>query len=142
MTNDISRSRSVPFSEGYGIFPYLIVKRGYALYQQLPIQLQPGIERNESIAGLVVGIPHEETRTYAELQHDDDFRKTLLAVAQHVHEDVKLPCCLVLGPTDAIYFTEEGLTPNKSIPAGGTLLNAAGQPIQLSAPHYLESYDS
>lgn len=123
------------------MFPYLIVKRGYALYQQLPIQLQLGIEPNDFSNGLVVGIPHEEVRTYAELQHDEDFRKTLVAVGQHVHDDLKLPCCLVMGPTDAIYFTEEGLFPNKSIPQGGTLLNAAGQPIQLSAPHYHASYD-
>ena len=141
MTNHISRKRSVPFPEGYGIFPYLIVKRGYALYQQLPIHLHTGIEPNHSTTGLAVGIAKEESRTYAELQHDEDFRKTLLAIAQHVHDDLKLPCCLVFGLADALYLSEAGQLPHQSIPSGGTLLNALGNPIQLSSLHYLKAYD-
>lgn len=140
MTNHISRNRSVPFPEGYGIFPYLIVKRGYALYQQLPIQLQHG--GKSYIPGqLVVGLPPEEHRTYVDLLFDDDFRHTLLELAQHVFASVNKPCCLVFGPKDAVYFTEDGPLPHQSIPSGGTLLNAKGKPIQFSVPHHLEAYD-
>lgn len=129
------------FPEGYGIFPYIIVKKGYAIYQQLPVGFGrlPGSLQQD---GLYMQLPAEEKRSYDKLKNDAVFREKLTELAKTVFKHVELPCCLVFDKQDAVYLSTAGVTTTQSIPRNGTLIDASRKVLQMAAKHYLPIYDT
>jgi hypothetical protein len=141
MNSNPATSHVHSFPEGYGIFPYIIVKKGYAIYQQLPVgfgRLQGSLQHD----GLYVQLTAEEKRDYDVLKNDNVFREKLTELAKTVFKHVEVPCCLVFDKQDAVYLSTAGVTTTQSIPRNGTLIDASGKILQMAAKHYLPVYDT
>jgi hypothetical protein len=127
---------------GYGKFPYVILKVGNTLYMQIPIRFNkdndminyPGIHIN--------GISETELNAY-EVNKSCSLHEKIM---QHCHwmknkieadksETVKM--CLVEGPKTGYYFDENGVEFSKNIPKGGILLTQDHKVIGMNVKHYL-----
>ena len=130
---------------GYGQFPYIIFKVGYALFMQIPIHfLKPGqeIDLQKHPGTQVRDVPEEQLNGSREalifLQHE-----RILEAAEYVIQKAaiqskkELKACLVLGKNQALYYKDGTFTRNTAIPGGGTLLDQMNQVIAMNSVHYL-----
>ena len=133
--NDDLRT-SADFPVGYGKFPYIIIKTGYARYLQLPIHRRSK-EEDPALQGVFIS-EQEVPSPEVERQHNLD---SLMQVRKkHFDQNnIYLPMCLVEGPSEAIYIDEQGnVSENTSIPKGGVLLTGSHKIISLYGPHYYD----
>ena len=122
------------FPPGYGKFPYVIVKMGYARYLQIPIHRTSKAE-DSSLKGIFIS-EKEEPNFKLKREHDLD---ALMQVRQQHYEksEIYLPMCLVEGPEEAVYVDEQGnVSESSSIPKGGVLLTATHEIISMYGRHY------
>jgi len=118
-------------AQGYGTFPYVIVRIHSAIYLQVPIK---EVQRHEEkYPGEQVTTP-EQGETY------------LLELTKRYKEAIDLRnntnhrLCLVLGPEQGFFYEGSEIRPNTSIPSGGTLLNVQQQVIAMNVKHYIQTY--
>lgn len=132
------------FPPGYGTFPYLIIRMQYAVYMQLPIQLEapdPGAPKKPGIQ--IPTISTEQRAAYtANLDsevHDllvEHFRMWKQKT-EFYSKGRKIECCIVEAPDRAYYFKEKEEVKSSSIPRGGTLLGATSEIIGMNVPHFI-----
>ncbi len=124
------------FSQGYGVFPYIIIREWHGVYRQVPITLG---DFDEHQAKLKYSIRNTIAKTtqYKKLLKNELFIESLKKLALQAHIDYNKRSCLVLSPKRCIYF-EEGQIENesKSIPAGGKLLDMNSETIGQGGIHY------
>ena len=126
--------RPEDFPHGYGKFPYIVVKVGYARFVQIPIH-RISKEEDPQLKGIFIS-EREKPNPTLRKQHN---LEALMQVRQEHFEqhEIYLPMCLVEGPKEAIYVDEQGdSSENESIPKGGVLLTASHKIISLYGPHY------
>ena len=119
-------------SEGYGVFPYVIVRMFSAIYLQVPIRTYVGAR--PSWKGINVEVLDEGTELTAD--------KLIEVVKNYKHQieskhNAPHRLCLVVGEKEAYYFEGEDVSRNTSIPSGGTLLNLQQKPIAMNIQHFL-----
>lgn len=115
---------------GYGQFPYIIVKIGYATYKQIPIHFRKD--------GKVVGInncpdkqvddgsenPLSLSRENLTPLHEDRILDEAAFIIERTAAYLELEPkgCVVFGKNRALYYNNGKFTESTSIPSGGILL--------------------
>ena len=129
-----NRKKKNDFPLGYGKFPYVIVKMGYARYLQIPIH-RTSQEEDTSLRGIFIS---EEEEPDLKMKREHDLGALMQVRKQHYEKsEIYLPMCLVEGPEEAVYVDEQGnVSENSSIPKGGVLLTATHEIISMYGPHY------
>jgi hypothetical protein len=131
------------FPSGYGTFPYLIIRMQYAVYMQIPIQLEasdPGAPKKPGIQ--IPNLSEEQRAAYA-VDLDSEVHELLVLhfrmwkqKTEFYSKGRKIECCIVEAPDRAYYFKEKEEIKSPSIPSGGTLLSATSDIIGMNVPHY------
>ena len=130
------RDISENFSQGYGEFPYIIIREWHGVYRQVPVTLGDLDEHQAKLKYSIDNTIAGNTQ-YKKLLRNELFIESLKKLALQAHIDYNKPSCLVLSPKRCIYF-EDGRIENesKSIPAGGKLLDMNGETIGQGGIHY------
>ncbi|MBU3681083.1 MAG: hypothetical protein FGM16_03985 [Flavobacterium sp.] len=130
------------FLPGYGHFPYVILKSGYALYMQIPIHfnVEPDVTKypGTHINGISeADLAHFKANTNSAV-HDLLIARTN-DIKSKIEMDYEKPCllCLVEGPERAYFFKDNEVNYSTAIPSGGTLLTPQNKILAMNAPHYL-----
>ena len=132
------------FPAGYGQFPYLIIRMQYAVYMQIPIQLevtQPGTSKKPGI--LIPNLSAEQRAAY-ESNLDSEVHDLLVEhfrmwkqKTEFYNSGQKIECCIVEAPDRAYYFKGKEEQKSSAIPSGGTLLSASSDVIAMNVPHFI-----
>jgi hypothetical protein len=143
-TNESQFGQVSKFPPGYGTFPYLIIRMHYAVYMQIPIQLEAPKPGDPPRTGIQIPNLSEEQRTGYAANLDSEVHELLV---EHVrmwkqktefyNKGRKIECCIVEAPDRAYYFKEKEEVKSPSIPSGGTLLSASSDIIGMNVPHFL-----
>jgi hypothetical protein len=130
------------FLDGYGKFPYIILKTGYAIYMQIPINFNtkgdfvnyPGTNIENISDELLANYEKDKT---SEL-HDVIIKHCQWLKAK-IEADKKREAriCLVESPEIAYYFDIDEINFTNSIPSGGTLVTPQKKILAMNANHYL-----
>ena len=143
--NSIKKGKlnATKFPEGFGKFPYIILKAGYALYMQIPIQINPdsddlnkfpGTHLNDIDPFLIEAYRKDNTSVLHDilLEHTE-------AIKEKIEADKKRPVrlCLVEAENRAYYFEGNEVLFKSSIPSGGTLITQTEGVIGMGVPHFL-----
>jgi methyl coenzyme M reductase subunit C-like uncharacterized protein (methanogenesis marker protein 7) len=134
------------FPKGYGKFPYIILKAGYAMCMQIPIHLvgdSDYLDFEEYPGSQLLNVPLSILKLEKQKQitalHDRLIEHTQLIYNKIEKERGKLPrLCLVEDENTAYYFNNGEIKENSKIPSGGTLLNQLNQPIKMTGEHYIK----
>lgn len=134
------------FKPGYGEFPYVIVKIGYALMIQIPIHF---VAKGASVD--LKKHPGTQIRDVSEevlsLNRDAQIQALKERVFESGHFVVKRileryeklpPLCMVLGSNEAYYYKDGQFEQGEKVPYGGTLLDQSHNILAMNAKHYLE----
>ena len=129
------------FLNGYGKFPYIILKTGHAIFMQITIHFNTN--------GDYINFPGTNLEVSNDLLADYEKDKTselhdrLIEHCQRIKNKLESDknqqarICLVEGPEIANYFEGEQININNSIPSGGTLVTQQNKIIAMNANHYL-----
>ncbi|MFN5636781.1 MAG: hypothetical protein ACK454_05695, partial [Flavobacteriales bacterium] len=120
-------------AQGFGRFPYVIVRVQPTLYLQFPIHFYHGV--NPELPGLRVRVDDS-----TEL---DACMATLFSVMQGFYaqvngnEAVPYRMCLVLRSNLAYFWEKEGIMLSREIPEGGALMDGQYKVLSLNSSHYI-----
>jgi hypothetical protein len=130
------------FNNGYGKFPYIILKAGWAIYIQIPIHFNAN-DNFENYPGTHLNDVSEAELSEYKKDKTAALHNRLIEhckwIKNKIEADYNKPCkiCLVEGPKTAYYFDKDDISFNDSIPSGGTLLTQANNIIAMNIPHYI-----
>lgn len=131
------------FPNGYGRFPYLIVKVGNGLYRQIPIHLNPISNDKQEFPGVHLNNVEEGEINSLGIGEESLLHYRLLELAKKVKLDLEkesrksFRICLVEGKNSAYYFEADEIIFSSSIPSKETLLSLDNQIIAMRVHHYL-----
>jgi hypothetical protein len=130
------------FKDGYGKFPYVILKVGYALFMQIPIHFNKNNDFINYPGTHINGISEQEIKDfeqeYSAPLHEKIIEHCLWIKNKIEAEKAKpIKMCLVEGPETSYYFDEDGIQFSTNIPGGGTLLTQDKKVIGMNVQHYL-----
>ena len=144
-TNESQFGQVSNFPPGYGTFPYLIIRMQYAVYMQIPIQLEAPKPAEPSRPGIQIPNLSEEQRAAYAADLDSEVHELLV---EHVrmwkqktefyNKGRKIECCIVEAPDRGYYFKDKEEIKSSSIPRGGTLLSASSAVIGMNVPHFID----
>lgn len=130
------------FQNGYGKFPYIILKIESALYMQIPIHFNangdfdsyPGTHINGTLENEIADYKKDITSKL-----HDKLIEHCQGIKNKIEADHEKPCaiCLVEGPETAYYFDKEVICFNCNIPSGGTLITQQNKTVAMNVKHYL-----
>ena len=120
-------------AEGYGTFPYVIVRIQGAVYMQFPIHFYT--ESNPQKPGLRVRVDSLND----EKQNFNDLFNVVRQFDQQINTiDAKaLKMCLVLSPHVCHFFEDNAFKFSDEIPEGGILIDSNYKEIAFNSPHYI-----
>ena len=130
------------FIKGYGKFPYVILKVGYALFMQIPIHFNKNNDIINYPGSHINGVSETDLNTY----EDNKLSSLHEKIIEHCQwmknkievdkgENVKMS--LVEGPDVSYYFDKDEIKFSTNIPSGGTLLTQDNKVIGLNVKHHL-----
>jgi len=143
--NDTSWFKSkANFPNGFGRFPYIILKVGYAIYMQIPIHFNVENEDSENFPGTHINdIDEYLLESYIKDKSSplhqiliDHCRKIKHKLEKDKGQSVRL--CLVEGENIAHYFEVDSDFPHTSIPKGGTLITQTHEVISIVSDHFIK----
>ena len=120
-------------AEGYGTFPYVIVRIQGAVYMQFPIHFYT--ESNPQKPGLRVRVDS----LMDEKQNFDDLFNVVRQFHQQINpiEAKAFKMCLVLSPDVCHFFEDNAFKFSDEIPEGGSLIDANYKMLAFNSPHYI-----
>ena len=130
------------FIDGYGKFPYVIIKVGHALYMQIPIHFNRNNDVTNYPGSHINNISEDELIAY-ENNTLSPLHEKLIEHCQRMKRKIEadrnktIRMCLVEGPETSYYFDEDEIEFSTSIPSGGTLLTQENKVIAMNVKHYL-----
>jgi hypothetical protein len=130
------------FINGYGKFPYVILKVGHAFYMQIPIHFNKKSDFVNYPGTHINGISEVEIENYLK-DKTAPLHEKIIAHCQWMKNKIEtdkgkaVKMCLVEGPETSYYFDEEGISFSKNIPGGGTLLTQDNKIIAMNVNHYI-----
>ena len=133
------------FKPGYGRFPYIIVKIGYAQYMQIPIHFvdegQP-VNLKTHPGTQVCDVPEIifqlDRQTQIEYLHEEIMAATNTFISKtRIYSKKDPEACLVLAKDNGYYYKQGVFEHSQSIPSGGTLLDQTNNIIGMNVEHYL-----
>ncbi|RAR73690.1 hypothetical protein [Flavobacterium aciduliphilum] len=130
------------FINGYGKFPYVILKVGCALYMQIPIHFNKDGDFVNYPGTHVNGISEIDLSTY---NHDKlcSLHEKIIEHCQWMKNKIEtdrnrtIKMCLVEGPDISYYFEGDTIEFSTSIPSGGNLITQDYKVIGMNVKHYL-----
>ena len=130
------------FYNGYGKFPYIILKAGYAMFMQIPIHFNTNGDFENYPGTNIDGISDELLADYEKYKtsalHDRLINHCKWVKARMESEkNREARICLVEGPEIAFYFEGNKITFNNSIPSGGTLVTQQNSILAMNVEHYI-----
>jgi hypothetical protein len=119
-------------AQGYGTFPYVIVRIYSAVYMQFPIHFYT--DSNPDKPGISV-------RVDSLMDEKKNFNDLFNVVRKFDHrintiETKVLRMCLVLSPNVAHYFEDNAFKFSAEIPEGGLLMDNNYKELAMNSPHY------
>ena len=150
MSNNSSTPKASPFGEvrkfpeGYGQFPYLIMRMHYGVYMQIPIQLEaPKADCSNKPGIQIPDISSEQLSAYS-INLDSEIHDILVEhfrkwkqKTEFYNKGRKIECCIVEAPDRSYYFKDKEEIQMTAIPRGGTLLSATSEVIGMNVPHFI-----
>ena len=123
--------------QGFGKFPYLIIRLQYGIYMQFPIHFVK--ERKDGRAGICIQTESSDPKEQQALLLDAiaQFKTQIDEQKKRFHR-----LCVVLDKEQAYYWEEDGIKFSHSIPKGGTLLNSQQDFIAMGFPHQIQTQQS
>ena len=133
------------FKPGYGRFPYIVLKVGYAQYMQIPIHFvgegQPvdiKIHPGTQVRDVPEILLKADRETQIEYLHEQILDVTLMVISKiRVYSKKEPEACLVLAKDKGYYYKQGVFEHSQSIPTGGTLLDQLNNIIAMNVEHYL-----
>lgn len=131
------------FLDGYGKFPYIILKTGYAIYMQIPIHFNTKGDFVNYPGTNLENISDELLSNY-EKDKTSELHDLLIKHCQWLKNKIEADknrearICLVEGPKIAYYFDGDEVNFTDSIPSGGTLVTQQNKILAMNANHYLD----
>lgn len=132
------------FINGYGKFPYIILKNGYAIFMQIPIHFNSNGDFDNNPGTSIDGVSSQEIADY-EVDKKSKLHDRLIAHCKWVKSKIEADknrearICLVEGPEAAYYFEGDSITFSDKIPHGGTLVTQQNKIIAMNVDHYIDS---
>lgn len=119
-------------AQGYGKFPYVILRVIHGTYMQFPIVFTK--EKNHDLKGISIYSEHDhpESQINDLLDAISEFKQNI----EHRHKR-EYNLCLVLAKDQAYYYSGQEISFKNSIPSGGLLINSQQRWIALSHPHHI-----
>jgi len=120
-------------AQGYGRFPYLILRINSGVYMQFPIHFYT--TEIPDLPGLRVCV--------ADTEHEKNNFSSLFGVVQRFNAQINpvdktiFKLCLVLTPRLAYFFEVRCFTLSEDIPFGGSLINSEYKVLALNSAHFL-----
>lgn len=130
------------FKKGYGKFPYIILKTGYAIYMQIPIHFNTNGDYINFPGTNLDGISEQLLTEYG-YDKTSELHDRLIEHCKWVKNKMETEknrearICLVEGPEIGYFFEGEEVTYTNSIPYGGTLVTQQNDVLAMNANHYL-----
>ena len=130
------------FLNGYGQFPYVVLKTGNAIYVQIPIHFN----KNKDFKNYPGTHLDEISKVDLENYENDKTSELHNVIIEHckwmknkIDSDKKVSTkiCLVEGPELAFYFEGDTINFNSYIPSGGTLITQQNKVLAMNVKHYL-----
>lgn len=131
------------FPEGYGKFPYLVVRLMSAVYMQVPIHLGPG--KPPQTGGIELEDVEPWMLALYEIDKYSKVHELLIERAHQVKDQLEAQLnrparlCLVEGPEMGYYLFDGQAYTSSTIPSGGTLVTHNHEIIGMNVRHYLEN---
>ncbi len=131
------------FINGYGKFPYIILKTGYAIFMQIPIHFNTNGDFDNNPGTNIDGVSSQEIAEY-EVDKTSELHERIIAHCKWVKSKIEADknreakICLVEGPEIAYYFDGDSVTFSDKIPYGGTLVTQQNKIIAMNVDHYTE----
>jgi hypothetical protein len=118
--------------QGFGKFPYVIIRLQYGIYMQFPIHFVK--DRKDGLAGISIQPESSDPKEQQALLLDAiaQFKTQIDEQKKRFHR-----LCVVLDKEQAYYWEEDGIKFCYSIPKGGTLLNSQQDFIAMGFPHQI-----
>jgi hypothetical protein len=132
------------FLNGYGKFPYIILKTGYAIFMQIPIHFNANGDFDNypgtSLDGINEALISEYRKDITSELHDQIIEHCKWVKSKiEADKNREARICLVEGPESAYYFEGDSVTFSDKIPHGGTLVTQQNKIIAMNVDHYIES---
>lgn len=130
------------FYNGYGKFPYIILKAGYAMFMQIPIHFNIN-DDFDNYPGTHIDEISEAELTEYQRDKTGELHNRLIEHCQRIKDKIETDynnhcnVCLVEGPETAYYFYKDDINFSTNIPRGGTLLTQDNQILAMNVEHYL-----
>ena len=130
------------FYNGYGKFPYIILKAGYAMLMQIPIHFNIK-DDFDNYPGTHIDEISEAELTEYQRDKTGKLHNRLIKHCQRIKDKIETDynkhcnICLVEGPETAYYFDKYDITFSTNIPRGGTLLTQDNKILAMNVEHYL-----
>jgi len=130
------------FPNGYGQFPYIILKTGHAMFMQIPIHFNAHGDYVNFPGTIIEDVCEEDLTAYL-TDKTSALHDRIIAQCQwiktKIETDKNRTCriCLVEGPAIAYYFEEDKITFSNSPPNGGTLFTQQNKIIAMNVQHYI-----
>ena len=129
------------FPKGYGEFPYIIWKIGYAFFKQIPIHFVT--TESQELPGGTLLIEDTYSFDLKELisMHQTGLIGMVKTVKKNMEKDkgAQQKLCLVCSPNKAFYFDKDSIEESESIPSGGNLVSIDNKLIAMATKHYKEN---
>lgn len=132
------------FLNGYGKFPYIILKTGYAIFMQIPIHFNANGDFDNNPGTNIDGVSSQEIAEY-EIDKKSELHDRIIAHCKWVKSKIEADknrearICLVEGPETAYYFEGDSVTFSDKIPYGGTLVTQQNKILAMNIDHYIDS---
>ncbi len=123
--------------QGFGKFPYVIIRLHYGIYMQFPIHFVK--ERKDGLLGISIKTESSDPKEQQALLLDAiaKFKSQIDEQKKRFHR-----LCVVLSEEQAYYFEEDGIKFSHSIPMGGTLLNSQQDFLAMGFLHQIQTQQS
>jgi hypothetical protein len=120
-------------AQGYGAFPYVILRLHGGVYIQFPVHFYEG--KNPDKPGLRVRVDL--------LTNEKQNFSGLFNVVRQFHQQINpveakaLKMCLVLAPFVAYFFEDNAFNFSNEIPEGGSLIDSNYKVLALNSEHFV-----
>lgn len=120
-------------AQGYGTFPYVIVRIQGAVYMQFPIHFY--VDSIPDKPGLRVRVDS----LMDEKQNFNDLFNVVRQFHQQINpiENKAFKMCLVLSPNVCHFFEDNTFKFSDEIPEGGSLIDANYKMLAMNSSHYI-----
>ena len=121
--------------QGYGIFPYIIIRQYSAVYVQVPIRFVPRDHYSQIPGSISIAFEGMASIDLSEYLQNEEFLELLKRITKNCSKQCGLPACLAVSKDKAFYFEGDDFKESNEIPAGGLLRSQDQKLLAFNKPH-------